>query len=423
MENVYFKRKHAIGETLEGRCIDNSDEEIENVCADVTQLALTSYMPYGKDGPRITASGAASVLMRYLALIKTDTSYPLKILYSAKKEFGGYQMQLLMPPPSPLQDIITGPWCSSKTLAKQLVRVEACKHLHRAGLLGRDLLPINFRKLISLAKNTTLSSQTDQADKREEKDQLINSISRVSLGPNPPESQEPLNIMSHANLLLTPMDGDIFMEDSIHIDPFIVQNSTDTETTATVSPEADCVGDFDEELPPGIVLCEPASLKLNQPQISKEKEKPLPPPPPPPQFSDYQKTPPQSRRQSLVVYDNHIVDDELPMEKKSKKGRNPQNRSRFYQIHRLYSISAPYQEPIQPGRACYLYTWRLPSAENVATCTKIDVACFRHTNQTLGLLFSKPIANNFQLLVPPTVGNIDIIGSSLRLELKVEVLN
>lgn len=200
------------------------------------------------------------------------------------------------------------------------------------GLLDRDLLPINFRKLISLAKNTTLSSQTDQADKREEKDQLMNSISRMSMCPSPSESQEPLNIMSHANLLLTPMDGDIFMEDSILSDPFVVQNSTDTEnteTTTTVSPEADCMGDFDEELPPGIVLCESASLKPNQPQISKEKEKPLPPPS---QLADYQKTPPQSRRQSLDVYDNHIIDDELPMEKKSKKG-SPQKRSRFYQIH------------------------------------------------------------------------------------------
>lgn len=92
---------------MKGRCIDNSDEEIKDVYGDVTQIAQTSYMPYGMNGPRITPSGAASVLMRYLGLIKTDTSYPLKILYSAKKEFGGYQMQLLMPPPSPLQDIIT----------------------------------------------------------------------------------------------------------------------------------------------------------------------------------------------------------------------------------------------------------------------------------------------------------------------------
>lgn len=90
------------------RCIDETTEDPDaGGSVDVTQIAQTSYMPYGLDGPRITPSSASSVLMRYLGLIKTDTSFPLKILYSLKKEFGGYQMQLLMPPPCPLQEIIT----------------------------------------------------------------------------------------------------------------------------------------------------------------------------------------------------------------------------------------------------------------------------------------------------------------------------
>ncbi|VDO14244.1 unnamed protein product [Rodentolepis nana] len=135
-----FIQVQKIGESLQGHCIDNSDEELEKDYGDVTQIANTSYMPYGIDGPRVTASGAASVLMRYLGLIKTDTSYPLKILYSTKKEFGSYQIQMLMPPPSPLQDIISGPKCSNKELAKQLVRVEACKRLHEAGELAFWLL-------------------------------------------------------------------------------------------------------------------------------------------------------------------------------------------------------------------------------------------------------------------------------------------
>lgn len=115
-------------------------------------------MPYGIGGPRITVSGAASVLMRYLGLLKTDTSYTMKILYSVEKAFGYYQFRMLMPPPSPLQDIIIasfvaeghpndgnlfaflnyfslqqGPKATTKGLAKQLVRVEACKRLHEAG--------------------------------------------------------------------------------------------------------------------------------------------------------------------------------------------------------------------------------------------------------------------------------------------------
>ncbi|KAM7534085.1 hypothetical protein Aperf_G00000110256 [Anoplocephala perfoliata] len=117
----FLEMERRIGDSIEGRCIDSSDEEEEEEnYDDVTEIAKTSYMPYGINGPRITASGAASVLMRYIGLLKTDTSYTLKILYSVRKEFGGYQVKMLMPPPSPLQEIITGPCASSKDLAKQL---------------------------------------------------------------------------------------------------------------------------------------------------------------------------------------------------------------------------------------------------------------------------------------------------------------
>nr|CUU99449.1 hypothetical transcript [Hymenolepis microstoma] len=394
--DAFLQLEKKIGESLKDHCVDDSDEEVEKDYGDVTQIAKTSYMPYGIDGPRITASGASSVLMRYLGLIKTDTSYPLKILYSIKKEFGSYQIQMLLPPPSPLQDIISGPKCSNKELAKQLVRVEACKRLHEAGLLDRDLLPINFRKLISIAKNTTLSSRIDQEDKHEEMDELVNKISRLSVRQNPSESEEPLNIISQANLLLTPMSGDIFTDDSILSDPFVVQDST-----APISPGASCMSDVEEELPPGIVLCESTSLERNIPHISDGEV-------------EYQKTPPHSRVNLLDVYDNDIVDEELPMESRSKRKRGPSNKSRFYQIHNLYSLSAPYQEPIQPGRTCYLYTWRLPSPENVATCTKVDAACFRHTNQTLGLLFSKPIAKSDFVCRVPLYMQFGIIRVRLR---------
>ncbi len=52
----------------------------------------------------------------------------------------------------------------------------------------------------------------------------------------------------------------------------------------------------------------------------------------------------------------------------------------------------PYQEPITANRPVYLYTWQLPSAEEVAQLTKVDPECFRFQDQTIGLLFSKPIS-------------------------------
>ncbi|KAL5966310.1 Endoribonuclease dcr-1 [Taenia solium] len=161
MSNVANSVK-VIDKYLECRCIENAAEKEEEEEADITQLSNPSYMPYGIDGPRITITGASSVLMRYsfhfmpilsiflpalpnvlmvcihsspryTALLKTDTSYPLKILYSVHKEFGGYRVHMLMPPPSPLRDIIKGPLASTRRMATQLARLEACKLLHDAG--------------------------------------------------------------------------------------------------------------------------------------------------------------------------------------------------------------------------------------------------------------------------------------------------
>ncbi|KAM7534140.1 hypothetical protein Aperf_G00000110356 [Anoplocephala perfoliata] len=380
----FLQMEKRIGDSIEGRCIDSSDEEEEEEnYDDVTEIAKTSYMPYGINGPRITASGAASVLMRYIGLLKTDTSYTLKILYSVRKEFGGYQVKMLMPPPSPLQEIITGPCASSKDLAKQLVRVEACKRLHEAGLLNRDLLPIDFRKLVSIAKNTYLSSQIDREEKREEMNELVNAMGRLIVEPT---DHEHLNVVSQANLLLTPLEGDMFTSLG---DPFSIQCPSNVSLDPG-SPEM--TFSDDDELPPGIVLCSSPSKmqpKPSQPRTIEKESRPA---------NAQEASPPRKNSNGLEdIYDNHIIDDELPLENSvGKRGSSqPANKSRFYEIHRLVSLSSPYQEPIRAGRTCYLYTWRLPSPKDVATCTNVNAECFRHTNQTIGLLFSKRISKNY----------------------------
>ncbi|KAM7534585.1 hypothetical protein Aperf_G00000110235 [Anoplocephala perfoliata] len=433
----FLQMEKRIGDSIEGRCIDSSDEEEEEEnYDDVTEIAKTSYMPYGINGPRITASGAASVLMRYIGLLKTDTSYTLKILYSVRKEFGGYQVKMLMPPPSPLQEIITGPCASSKDLAKQLVRVEACKRLHEAGLLNRDLLPIDFRKLVSIAKNTNLSSQIDREEKREEMNELVNAMSRLIVEPT---DHEHLNVVSQANLLLTPLEGDMFTSlgdpfniqcpSNVSLDPgspemtssdddelppgimlctspskmqptpsqsrTIEKESRPANVQETSPPRKNSNGledIYDDELPPGIVLCSSPSKmqpKPSQPRTIEKESRPA---------NAQETSPPRKNSNGLEdIYDNHIIDDELPLENSvGKKGSSqPANKSRFYEIHRLFSLSSPYQEPIRAGRTCYLYTWRLPSPKDVATCTNVNAECFRHTNQTIGLLFSKRISKNY----------------------------
>ncbi|VDM01137.1 unnamed protein product [Schistocephalus solidus] len=91
---------------LRDRCVDTV--EYEDVSESPCKIAKLSYLPFGGDGPRITPSSAGSVLMRYVSTLKTDASYTLKILYSHQKvSLGGFQVQLLLPPPCPLQEIIS----------------------------------------------------------------------------------------------------------------------------------------------------------------------------------------------------------------------------------------------------------------------------------------------------------------------------
>nr|VZI49626.1 unnamed protein product [Spirometra erinaceieuropaei] len=127
-----FIQSQELTAALRDRCVDT--EEDEDVSDSAFKIAKLSYKPFGADGPRITPSSAGSVLMRYVSTLKTDASYVLKILYSQKKmSLGGYQVQLLLPPPCPLQEIITGPIASTPEMAKSLARVAACRRLHECG--------------------------------------------------------------------------------------------------------------------------------------------------------------------------------------------------------------------------------------------------------------------------------------------------
>ncbi|KAH9278438.1 Endoribonuclease dcr-1 [Echinococcus granulosus] len=378
----FFRMSKVIDDFLECRCIDSmpdeeeeAEEEVGSAITDIARQSNLAYMPYGTDGPRITITGASSVLMRYTSLLKTDTSYPLKILYSVHKEFGGYRVQMLMPPPSPLQDIIKGPLASTRKLAMQLARLEACKLLHNADLLGADLLPINFRQLVELSKHTTSSTRTEQ----EQIEGIISRMSNLDLG-NPSKDGEtkPPSIMSQAHLLMMPMEEDIntgSAPSNDHLDVQLSSSDSDNVQNEDVASGQD-LGVSCEPLPPGIVYCGDSPL-------------------PEPSFTS-------TRTVDLVVdggarphlFDNCITDDELPVKKKKKPASRPLNIARFYPIHKLSSLSAPYQQPIEANRPVHLYTWQMPLPEHVAYLIKVDAAYFRHTDQTIGLLFSKPISKS-----------------------------
>lgn len=187
MSNIANSVK-AIDDYLECRCIVNVEEEeeeaaeVETGFAGTAQLSNPSYMPYGIDGPRITITGASSVLMRYssqfmpifssflpvfldvlmlcihsslryTALLKTDTSYPLKILYSVHKDFDGYRVHMLMPPPSPLRDIIKVSPCSTPS-----------RHLFDGSSLLGSLECVGFMQqlILSFSGSTCINQQNGQ---------------------------------------------------------------------------------------------------------------------------------------------------------------------------------------------------------------------------------------------------------------------
>nr|VZI44705.1 unnamed protein product [Spirometra erinaceieuropaei] len=423
---------------LRDRCVDTVEEE--DVSDSVFNIAKQSYMPFGVDGPRITPSSAPSVLMRYVSTLKTDASYVLKILYSHKKmSLGGYQVQLLLPPPCPLQEIITGPVASTREVAKSLARVAACRRLHEAGLLNDELLPLDFRQLIELCKrNSGFQAGLDE--------EFLNMVlSRMHRAHKPPTTDSPPNgdmsrhttdsgaspkaerstyppmhsIMSQAQLLLTPLGEDFSSEPYIIPCNFNEDDENDTENEGNNRPVEVDISD-DEAFPYIERLDTPPPVHTTEQQRPPVYFEPSPPTQPrrslqtpttiTPAFSTPISRPgatasakcPAETVQSLepkrpiaTFFEERGIDEELPLtENRKSAGATSMTRARFYQFHHIYCLSAPYQKPMTAGRPAYLYTWSLPKPDAVARLTKVHASCFKHFDQTIGLVFSKPIARS-----------------------------
>lgn len=215
---------------------------------------------------------------------------------------------------------------------------------------------------------------------------LINKISNLDLGdPSKDGEIKPPSIMSQARTLMTPVGEEVSTDSaasSDHLDVQLSSSDSDNVQNEDVASGQD-LGVSCEPLPPGIVYCGDSPL-------------------PEPSFTS-------TRTVDLVVdggarphlFDNCITDGELPVKKKKKPASRPLNIARFYPIHKLSSLSAPYQQPIEANRPVHLYTWQMPLPEHVAYLIKVDAAYFRHTDQTIGLLFSKPISkSDFVCRVP-----------------------
>ncbi|CAH8463408.1 unnamed protein product [Schistosoma bovis] len=71
----------------------------------------------------------------------------------------------------------------------------------------------------------------------------------------------------------------------------------------------------------------------------------------------------------------------------------PQNvRYQHYPVPKVRCLSFPYQTLPSCGSTVYLYTWSLPRNDIITQLCSLATTCFRDTNTTIGLLFSKQIS-------------------------------
>ncbi|VDL93949.1 unnamed protein product [Schistocephalus solidus] len=219
-------------------------------------------------------------------------------------------------------------------------------------------------------------------------------------------------IMSQAQLLLTPLGDDFTAE------PYIVpcdfnENAYVTDSNELEVGENDQPGDVDmlddesfacieqDQLP---VLSNPATS--TQPCASIQTAPFVPPPSKNPAADPAAvgvsaKCPEETvqslepARPTAAFFKERGIDEELPLNGNRKSsGVTMMSRARFYQFHPLYCLSVPYQEPVIADRPVYLYTWSLPRPDAVARLAKVNASCFQHVDQTIGLVFSKPIAKS-----------------------------
>ncbi|THD23653.1 Endoribonuclease Dicer 4 [Fasciola hepatica] len=72
----------------------------------------------------------------------------------------------------------------------------------------------------------------------------------------------------------------------------------------------------------------------------------------------------------------------------------PQKSNTFYPIQSPECLTAPYQSIPGPSRQLYVYTWALPDSDILADLSALHRDCFKHTDQCLAIIFSKPISEN-----------------------------
>uniref|UniRef100_A0A6B2EBS1 ribonuclease III n=1 Tax=Phlebotomus kandelakii TaxID=1109342 RepID=A0A6B2EBS1_9DIPT len=128
-------------------CANNEPEQSELTLSEKFTQCIVAYKPFPAfDAPFVNLSTAVALVNKYCAKLPSDTFTKLTPIWRYEKAYRRgealYKCSLRLPINSPLKCDINGYLMPSRTLARRLTALIACRLLHMCGELDDNLLPI-----------------------------------------------------------------------------------------------------------------------------------------------------------------------------------------------------------------------------------------------------------------------------------------
>ncbi|KAL3318889.1 hypothetical protein Ciccas_002451 [Cichlidogyrus casuarinus] len=354
--------------------------------------------------------------LTYLATLRIESSYPLKPMYSYRKDFHSYIAKMLLPPPSTLNTIIQGPACTTMQQAKQAVRVKACRIMHEMGLLNDELLPCNLSPLVEMNKEHYTCSQ--------ERSQINDSIAkaiehmRIQTGkfvskrgeknmpkkskpaprhlqprPGPKKKvNQPMNEVGKRPLGFAQLSFKVPNKKKLpasyqprYIAPAMRWNAQEPN------------------VPPGLLVSQSngPELKMENTEVTRPEE--------------------MNAESVRMETEEATSSSDIVSESVSYY---PLKVSNLIYLKGMFQaaacLSSPYQDEITEG-LCYIYSWRPAKSEVLATLLSVPDNAFTDTETCIGLLFSKPISDDENVCRVPVYLKNGMLRVIVKLEAKVQL--
>ncbi|XP_066938837.1 endoribonuclease Dicer-like [Macrobrachium rosenbergii] len=130
-----------IEKTLLTLCHNRGSPTAEEIQRHFNDDLLPPYEPYGKQGPKVTANSAISLINHYIGKLPQDRFTTLAPDVKYENFNGMSQAVIVLPTCSNVKEQIRGTFENNKELAKKSAALHLCKILHRMGELDHRLRP------------------------------------------------------------------------------------------------------------------------------------------------------------------------------------------------------------------------------------------------------------------------------------------